>query len=121
MKQNPIYIIFLTLLILTGCTHNISEKKGRPPADLIPRNEMVDIITDMHLYDAVMKEKQKKHNKISEPEYYMYQAVMKKHDITREQFESSLKYYQQDLEDFDKIYEDVIERLSKMKAKVDSK
>ena len=117
MKNSSIYIIFLVFVILSGCTTDISEKRGNPPPpDLIPRNEIVDVIADMHLYDAVMKEKQKKHRDVQKSKYYLYQTVMDKYHITREQFESSLTYYQQDLDEYNKIYDDVIEKLSKMKA-----
>ena len=116
MKNSSSYIIFLVFVILSGCTTDISEKRGNPPPDLIPRNEIVDVIADMHLYDAVMKEKQKKHRDVQKSKYYLYQTVMDKYHITREQFESSLTYYQQDLDEYNKIYDDVIEKLSKMKA-----
>ncbi len=121
MRQGFVYIIIITLFVFSGCTYNISEKNKKPPANLISRDEMVDIITDLHLYDAVMKEKQNSHNDILKSKYYLYQTVMEKYNITREQFESSVKYYQRDLDEYDGIYEDVIAKLSKMKAEADSK
>jgi hypothetical protein len=116
VKSIAAYIVLITFFILQGCTTDISEKKEKPPADLIPRDEMVDVIADMHLYDAVIKEEQKKHRNVQKSKVYLYRTVMEKYHITREQFESSLKYYQQDLDEYDKIYDDVIEKLSKMKA-----
>ncbi len=120
MKRHIIYIV-ISLIVISGCTTDISEKKEKPPANLIPRDEIVNVIVDMHLYDAAIKEKQKKHRDILKSKYYLYQTVMEKYNITREQFESSLKYYQQDLDDYDKIYDDVIEKLSKMKAEAELK
>ncbi len=116
MRSIGIYIVLVTFIILSGCTTDISMKKEKPPADLIPRDTMVNVIVDMHLYDAVIKEMQKEHRNVKRSKVYLYQTVMEKYHITREQFESSLLYYQQDLDEYDKIYDDVIEKLSKMKA-----
>lgn len=103
----------LGIIFLTGCTQKV-EKTSIPPDDLIARDEMVNIIVDMHIYDAIMMINQKKSKKPRESKYFYYKSVMKKHNITREKFERNIEHYQQNLDEMDDIYADAITKLSKM-------
>lgn len=83
---------------------------------------MVDIIVDLEIYDAIINtESKKKDNKpiIHYKKYYLYNSILEKYDITREQFNQSFEYYQNDLEFLDGMYADAITQLSKMKSEVD--
>ena len=117
-----VFIISLTFLLffsLASCTKKV-EDKIKPPDDLITREEMVDIIVDMHIFDAVMASEQKKVGKKAQNQkYYLYNSIMEKHNITRERFEKNFKYYQHDFEVMDDIYADVITKLSIMKSEVE--
>ncbi len=114
-----IFIIFSSLIIQSGCTEKV-RKKQLPPDNLIPREEMVDIIVDMHLYDAIIwKEQKTKTRKIQYEKFFLYESILEKYHISREQFESSMGYYQSDLEVLDEIYADVITKLSIMKSEME--
>lgn len=120
--MKTIFIILLTFLLffsLASCTKKV-EGKIKPPDDLITREEMVDIIVDMHIFDAVMASEQKKGGKeVQNQKYYLYNSIMEKHNITRERFDESFKYYQHDFEVMDDIYADVITKLSIMKSEAE--
>ncbi len=120
--MKTVFIISLTFLLffsLVSCTKKV-EDKIKPPDDLIAREEMVDIIVDMHIFDAVMASEQKKGGKnVQYQKYYLYNSIMEKHNITRERFDESFKYYQHDFEVMDDIYADVITKLSIMKSEAD--
>jgi len=120
VKQlNIIYFLTILLIFQVNCTHKL-EREVIPPDNLIPRNEMVDLIVDMKIYDAIVKAKQKKTpSEVDFAKYYIHNSILEKYDITRERFESSLAYYHQDLEVMDDIYADVITKLSKMKSEVE--
>ncbi|MFW6095224.1 MAG: DUF4296 domain-containing protein, partial [Bacteroidota bacterium] len=45
------------------------------------------------------------------------EAVLKHHGYNKTQYDSSLVYYSKDLRRFDRIYQDVIERLNQMETK----
>jgi hypothetical protein len=51
---------------------------------------------------------------IKKPEFYA--EVLKKHAISKERFQSSLNFYSNNPENFDKIYEKVIEELTIMQG-----
>ena len=120
MKQTLIvFIVLFSLIFQSGCTEKV-RKKQLPPDDHIPREEMVDIIVDMHLYDAIIwKEQKTKTRKIQYEKFFLYESILEKYQISREQFESSMDYYQSDLEVMDEIYADVITKLSIMKSEME--
>jgi hypothetical protein len=122
MKNFRFFILTFTFFLgFYSCTSKI-EKVYPPPEDLIPQNEMVDIIVDLHLMDAVLQSSQKRgDSEMESKKYYLYESILEKYDITREQFESSMEYYQQNLENIDAIYADVITKLSKLKSEAEIK
>jgi hypothetical protein len=113
------FIFFSALLLFDCCTQKFGQEIT-PPEDLIPREKMVDVIVDLKLFDAAIVLEQKyKTSTINESKFYLYNSVIQKHGITRQQFESSLYYYQQDLDVMDKIFEEVITKLNKLKSQAD--
>jgi len=114
-----IFAVLATIIIQTGCTEKVREKK-LPPKNLIPKEKMVDVIVDMHLFDALLWKYQKvKKKKIQDEKFFLYKSILEKYQITPEQFESSMGFYQSDLNVMDDIYADVITKLSKLKGETD--
>ncbi|MCF8404914.1 MAG: DUF4296 domain-containing protein [Bacteroidales bacterium] len=119
MYRNLFFIYIIPLLIFIGCTNKV-EHTIEPPEDLIARDTMVDILVDIRLFEASLVFDQKKGVKdFNERKYYLYNSIMNKYNISREQFESSFTYYQSDLEVMDKIYADAITKLSLVKSKLE--
>jgi hypothetical protein len=115
MRKN---IVLILLMLLMGCGHKDQENKIQPPPHLIPRDEMISILVDIHLVEASFKTNPaRKEDPYSYSSVY-YDSVFKKYSITREDFEENLEYYQHDMGDFDKMYEEVITRLSKLQSEV---
>jgi hypothetical protein len=114
---------FLFLVLLSGlvfsCTRKVNNEEV-PPDDLIHRDTMVNIIVDLRIMDALVSYEQRQANrKITEVNYFIHASLLNKYNITRDQFERSFKYYQSDLETIDKIFADVITKLSKMKSEIE--
>lgn len=114
-----IYLRILAVSLLVfflGCTHKLKEEKP-VPADLIPKEQMIDICVDLRIMDSMLASNQRKKNKDQNlNELYLHNSIMEKYRITRDQFERSMEYYQRDLKVLDEIYEEAITRLSKMKS-----
>ncbi len=120
MKPIPLLVISVFIL-LSGCTHKIKESEPAPP-DLIPKDQMVDILIDLRLMDAVLNSKQRIANDgFQDTLKFYYGSVMEKHGITRERFDKSITYYQRDLKVMDELYEEAITRLSKLKTEESQK
>ncbi len=112
-------LLFSILMFFFSCTPAI-DRLQPPPDDLIPHDEMINIIVDLRLMDAILSTKQKTKAKDSEnTKYYLHNSILEKYGITRDRFERSYAYYQQDLKILDDIYAEAITRLSKMKSELE--
>lgn len=123
--QHKAYLVFFILSVMVlllanaSCTRKIHEEPI-PPDDLIPQEQMVDVILDLHVYDAIMNTLKRKPKKIRKAEgFYLYNSVLEKHQISRDQFRSSFKYYQDDIEVMDGIYAEVDRKLGLMKSEIE--
>jgi len=108
-------IIGLVLLVsVSGCKNK--EQPVERPQNLIPRQEMINILVDIHLIEASLKTNYNR--KLHKDEYtrYYYNYLYDKYKISRENFDSSLAFYQQNIQSFDTLYADVITELSKIQG-----
>jgi hypothetical protein len=103
--QKLIYIItILTTITLFSCNSRNSK-------NIIPEDEFIDILTELHFYDAVLTEKGLYDRKLKDSTDSYYNYVLIKNNMSRSRFDSSLAYYAYDLENFNKMYDQVIENL----------
>ena len=110
--------LFIFILLLSSCYNTHDGEKIPKPDDLIDRNKLVLVITDMEIAESTIKEKQNLGQEIDGLQEGYYFAIFEKHEITKEQFENSMAYYKQDLDELNDIYEEVITRLSMMESEV---
>jgi len=95
------------ILFIFGCSN-----KNPVPKDLIPEDSLIRIIVDMHLADAILIEPSVQQKQMVINKSKFYNAVLKKHDISKDEFQKNLNYYSDNLEKFDSIYDKVIEELT---------
>lgn len=108
---------FLLVFILASCYHSAKEPDFNMSM-VLPADSMVTLITDIHLADGIvnMLKDKKKTVKPLATEYF--EAVLKKHAISRDIFEESMRYYAFHTEELNEIYERVIIDLSKKESMV---
>jgi hypothetical protein len=115
MKLFRIFGLLVFISLLSACHR---EKKTSGDDAIISKDEMVAVLVDMHLVEAKIKASQTSgYNQ----EYYLkfyFSSILKKHNITSEQFRKSLQYYQDDVAKMDKIYTDVISNLTMYQARL---
>jgi len=106
---------FIPLLALAFFFFSCSEEtKETPPADLIPQEKMVPLLVDVHLLEASISLTQTPDPK--RPVFGHYD-IFKKHGVTHAQYESSIAWYSSQLDEFDKMYEEVLNELSRRQAR----
>jgi len=105
MKNVRLFLIGL-IIILFGCSNN------NVPKDLIPEDSLVLIIVDMHLADAILIEPSVQQKQFVINKTKFYNVVLDKHSITKEEFQKNIDYYSNNPEQFNKVYEKVIEELT---------
>jgi len=108
-----LYIILGFVIIVSGCSNNKDRDK---PENLIPRDNMVKVLADIQLIEASIKLNNNRKLKKEEYTYYYYQYLFEKHNITEEEFNISLEYYQAHIYTLDTIYIDVISELTKLQG-----
>ena len=82
---------------------------------------MVDVLVDVHIADAIITISNLKTMADTNAIQLYYADVLKKHQITQNQFEKSLKFYTSKPKEFEIIYEKVSEKLAKMEGEFDLK
>lgn len=107
------FLITLLIPLVVFSCNNI-EKPAKPD-NLISRDKMVDVLTDISLMTAAkgINKRLLEENAIN-PQNYIYE----KYNIDSTQFAESSNYYAYDIKDYEKIYLKVKERLEMQKEKI---
>ena len=112
-----LFWIIIAITIFTACNETtVIPKKIEPD---IPQEKMIQILKDVHLAEAV-SQSERTNVKDSLLAIY-YDDIYRIHNITKEDLERNLKLWMSDAEVTDKLYEKVIEELSKEESKYSKK
>lgn len=96
-----VYLI-IALFVLAACSHD--------PDYVIDEKDMVDLLVDVHKAEAVIESNYNQYSSKADKKK-LREAVFLKHGITQEQFDTNLVWYGHHIEDYMKIYEQVVECL----------
>ncbi|MGV6845271.1 MAG: DUF4296 domain-containing protein [Lutibacter sp.] len=111
MKIKTYLILSLTLLI--SCHSNTILKK---PKDLIPKDTMVNIITDMILANSAYRIKNiNLHRNVN-----YFPLIYKKYNIDSARFKASNFYYTSTIDEYDHLLNQVKQNLTHLKKEADS-
>ena len=83
--------------------------------NIIPRDKMIHILADLHKTDALVMYAVNRNKIRAQDSKYYYVGLFKKYNITKEDFDSSYNYYCSNMSDFEKMYNEVIIKLTKQK------
>lgn len=102
------FLIALFLLFLVACESN------RPGKDLIPQENLVPILVDMHLGYAIQATPEFRTLSRSVDTVDTHSYIFDKHGVTKAMFDSSLSWYSQHPKHFIDIYDEVVMQLSQI-------
>ena len=104
------FLYTLLVLLLVSC---YSQNKPKKPDNLISKDKMVNVIIDMSVYSSAkgINKKVLEKNGVKLQEY-----IYKKHKIDSTQFANSNYYYTYYIEEYEAIYIQVRDSLTKLKA-----
>lgn len=106
-------ILMMPLYILSSCD-NRSDKKNEILSDSL----MVQMLTDIFILEGLMIQLEYINRKEQKSAVPYYEVLYQKHGVDREIFVNSVKYYSKDPDHIDKIYDKVIQNLSKKQIKL---
>ncbi|MGV8111375.1 MAG: DUF4296 domain-containing protein [Lentimicrobium sp.] len=104
----------------------ISSCKGKAKIEgdevLIPKQEMILLMSDIELAEAVLRYKQGKisRDSLNKLSAMTFDSVYAWHQVTPARFKANLAYYQKDLAGFEKMLDEVILLLTRAKDSVNN-
>jgi hypothetical protein len=85
---------------------------------VLPKDSMVVLLTDLQLADGAVNLLAKQGKpKVEYASAYTNQ-VLERHEVSKEAFTESLRYYSYYIEELDEIYEEVINRLGTLESEI---
>lgn len=100
-------IASIILMLLLGC----SDKKVQIPEDILSKNKMVDVLIDIHLLESKIKKLYIAGDSSSKLYNHYEKMLFEDHGIKRKEYEKSLEFYVQEIEQLEDIYEQVVDSL----------
>ncbi len=101
--MNKIFFIVIFIVFLS-CE---SRTKYEKPKDLIPKDQMIDLLTDMHIINGVTGIKNKDGLKANNYISLLYE----KYQIDSTRFASSNLYYTSKISEYEKMFKEVKKRI----------
>jgi hypothetical protein len=106
MKQ----LLFATILLLTACEAEVSL-----PEDVLDRERFTEVMVAMTLLEARMSQEMMVVPATAPPMALYYQELYAEHGIDSAAFRRSFDHYATRPEEMKAIYDEVVERLRRMK------
>ena len=102
--------VFAFICVVIGLCAVLASCKPSMPGDVLSKRKMTDILYDYHIALAMA---QGEPGGIHENSLAYREAVLKKHDVTSAEFDSSMVYYMRHTELMHAVYKDLADRLDK--------
>lgn len=112
-----VLVFFIVFVFFMAC----KQKEVVIPADVIPYDTMVQVLSDVQQSEvAILFLKNKGISTMPKPEA-LYKYIYSTHKITTEEFDRSFLFYANETELMEKLYGDIIEELRKRQVEIESK
>lgn len=110
--KNIFYILILILLV--SCTSNTIYEK---PKDLIPKDTMINLLTDLYIASSANSVK----NKNLQVNVKYMPLVFNKYNIDSARFKNSNVYYLSKIDEYEHLFESLRENLKEIQKKFKNK
>jgi len=122
LKQKKITMFYqpnkliVQLVFIIGFILLLSACDGTP-SGVLSQKHMTEVLIDMHKTDAYLAQKGLNYQKFSlKAPYYNY--ILKKHGISKAEFDSSLVWYTKNPRQFEEVYDNVIIKLTAFQKEI---
>jgi hypothetical protein len=112
------FILLILVLSFLSCVNNQKKEVKTSKKDIIPEETMVALLVDIHFIEAELFIKQNNGKDIKYYTKYYYSFLTSKYDITYFQFCDNISYYSSRTEEFEKIYEQVLNTISQKSGEI---
>lgn len=104
-------LIILILVFTISCI-----KSDKVPDYVIPKEDMINIIRDIHLTDGMLTVSDIRRDLAREDTVNYYDAIFESYGYKRADFDTSIYYYSKEINTFDEIYKEVLNQLNEMET-----
>ncbi len=119
MKRTTRYFL---LILLAVASFSCKEKKGFPKPDkLVNEKQMVDMLYDMHLHEAYANQYRFEKEMAKFESKDLYYSVLEKHGVADSVFAESVVYYSSLPKVYERIYQQVVDRLNMLQEEASAK
>ncbi|MFC2152633.1 DUF4296 domain-containing protein [Bacteroidota bacterium] len=106
-----------TLFILIIAFFTSCNTGNKTPDYVIPHDDMVKIIIDMHITDGLLTVSNVRRNLAKDSINY-YDVIFKNYGYHRSDFDTSIYFYSKNINEYDRIYADVLNKLNEMETEL---
>jgi hypothetical protein len=108
MIKEKIFILFCLSLFLFSC------QQDKTPKGIIEKDKMINVMVDFQITDSYLNQIPNQ-DTMKMQAHTRYNYIFKKYDIDSATFSRSLDYYSRHIEEFNKMFNGVLERVRIMK------
>ncbi len=112
-------LLLINLIWLLSCSSGNNKQVATPPENIIPKDQLIELLVDVQLIEAAIKSDDTRKKDSKSYSTYYYTFLFEKYGTSKENFIESLLYYQQNINEFDEMYTEVIKRLSKFQSEIE--
>ena len=105
--------VLILIVFLTSC----SNKHVEIPEDVINKKEMTGILTDIHIAQSAYSGRVRTDTSLIPMNDYV-SIILKHHEIKKEDFLNSLKFYSAHPELLQEVYDSVVTELSRLQGEI---
>lgn len=105
-------LTLLVTLLFIQCGH----KRMTVPEGMLTPDEMVPLLVELHLADGYLHNMPSTQYVKRDSAFRYYPGILKRYDITRTELDSTVLFYGQYPDEFTKIYDRVLEELSRLEG-----
>ncbi len=116
--QKSLLLFVLLALLLSGC-YKVNKLEVKKPANLIPKEKMVDILTDMEIVQGAAVINRERYLGYQDIEKSYYQVLFNHYHVTESQIRSSMDYYNSQGTEMANIYDKVMSKLTEKQTILD--
>ena len=114
MLKSSLFFV-LTLLVAIAVFFSCSNHQ-QTDEYIIPKQKFIEVLTDLHLAEAMIGKYNKTYQKDS---VNIYCLVLEKHNCTKAQIDSSLNFYSSNyLEELTAIHDEVLNALNRIETEI---
>ncbi|MDB4584490.1 DUF4296 domain-containing protein [Draconibacterium sp.] len=106
-------ILSIFLVTFVSCDKLPIEK----PENLIKEKKMIDMLVDIHIAEATYRHMQYDSTIRNSSSANFYYSILDKHQVPDSVFEKSFVFYASSPKQFEKMYQDVMNKLSQVEQK----